>query len=49
MQHISRYGKDEKYGNKALYSCIGINSEGKREILPYKLCDSETEMEWELI
>ena len=27
--------------------CIGIDNEGKREILSCKLCDSETEMEWE--
>ena len=39
--------EDGKYGNKALYVCIGIDSEGKMEILSYKLCDSETEMEWE--
>ena len=39
--------EDGKYGNKALYVCIGIDSEGKREILSCKLCDSETEMEWE--
>ena len=35
------------YGNKALYVCIGIDSDGRREILSCKLCDSETEMEWE--
>ena len=28
-------------------SRIGIDSEGRREILSCKLCDSETEMEWE--
>ena len=39
--------EDGKYRNKALYVCIGIDSEGKREILSCKLCDSETEMEWE--
>ena len=33
------------YGNGALYVCIGIDSEGRREILSCKLCDSETEME----
>ena len=36
-----------RYGNKALYVCIGIDSDGRREILSCKLCDSETEMEWE--
>jgi putative transposase len=35
------------YGNRALYVCIGIDSEERREILSCKLCDSETEMEWE--
>ena len=36
-----------KYGNKALYVCIGINSEGRREILSSRLYDSESEVEWE--
>lgn len=39
--------EDGKYRNKALYVCIAIDSEGRREILSCKLCDSETEMEWE--
>ena len=39
--------EDGRYGNRALYVCIGIDSEGRREILSCKLCDSETEMEWE--
>ncbi|SIM61696.1 IS256 family transposase [Cuniculiplasma divulgatum] len=39
--------EDGRYSNKALYVCIGINSEGKREILSARLHDSETEMQWE--
>jgi putative transposase len=39
--------EDGKYGNKALYVCIGINPEGRREILSSRLYDSETEVEWE--
>ena len=39
--------EDGKYRNKALYVCIGIDSYGTREILSCKLCDSETEVEWE--
>ncbi len=27
--------------------CIGIYSEGRREILSCKLCESENEIEWE--
>ena len=38
---------DGKYRNKALYVCIGINPEGRREILSARLYDSETEVEWE--
>lgn len=39
---------DGKYRNKALYVCIGINPEGRREILSSaRLYDSETEVEWE--
>ena len=36
-----------KYRSKALYVCIGINPEGRREILSARLYDSETEIEWE--
>ena len=36
-----------KYRSKALYVCIGINPEGRREILSARLHDSETEIEWE--
>jgi putative transposase len=36
-----------KYCNKSLYICIGINSEGRREILSAKLYDSENTVEWE--
>ena len=39
--------EDGKYRNKALYVCIGINSEGRREILSARNYDSETEVEWE--
>lgn len=39
--------EDEKYSNKALYVCIGINSEVRREILSARNYDSETEVEWE--
>lgn len=39
--------EDGRYGNKALYVCIGINSEGRREILSARLYDSETEVQWE--
>ena len=40
--------RDEgRYGNKALYVCIGINPEGRREILSSRLYNSETEVEWE--
>ena len=38
---------DGKYRNKALYVCIGINPEGRREILSARPYDSETEVEWE--
>ena len=36
-----------KYRSRALYVCIGINPEGRREILSARLYDSETEIEWE--
>ena len=39
--------EDGKYRNKALYVCIGVNTEGRREILSARLYDSETEVEWE--
>ena len=39
--------EDGTYGNKALYVCIGINPEGRREILSAHLYDSETEIQWE--
>ena len=39
--------EDGKYRNRALYVCIGINPEGRREILSARLYDSETEVEWE--
>ncbi|WP_363319990.1 transposase [Ferroplasma sp.] len=39
--------EDGRYGNKALYVCIGIDSEGRREILSAHLYDSETEVGWE--
>ncbi|MHB1492137.1 MAG: IS256 family transposase [Thermoplasmataceae archaeon] len=39
--------EDGKYRNKALYVCIGVNTEGRREILSSRLYDSETEVEWE--
>ena len=39
--------EDGRYGNRALYVCTGIDSEGKREILSSRLYDSETEVEWE--
>jgi putative transposase len=39
--------EEGKYRNKALYVCIGVDLDGRREILACKLCDSETEVEWE--
>ncbi|MHB1810963.1 MAG: IS256 family transposase [Thermoplasmataceae archaeon] len=39
--------EDGTYRNKALYVCIGINSDGRREILSAYLYDSETEIQWE--
>ena len=39
--------EDGAYGNRALYVCIGINPEGRREILSARLYDSETEIQWE--
>ncbi len=39
--------EDGRYGNKALYVCIGIDNEGKGKILSCKLCDSEMEKKWE--
>ncbi len=39
--------EDSKYRNKALYVCIGIDDEGKREIISAKIYDSESEIEWE--
>lgn len=39
--------EDGRYRNKALYVSIGINGEGRREILSAKLYDSETEVKWE--
>ncbi len=39
--------EDGRYRNKALYMCIGINPDGRREILSARLYDSETEVEWE--
>ena len=36
-----------KYRSRALYVCIGINPEGRREILSARLYDSETDIEWE--
>ena len=35
-------GDEEKYRGKALYVCIGIDNEGKIEILSSKLYDPET-------
>ena len=37
-----------RYRNKAIYICVGINSDGYREILGARIYDSETEIEWEL-
>ena len=37
-----------RYRNKAIYVCVGINSDGYREILGSRIYDSETEIEWEL-
>ena len=37
-----------RYMNKAIYICVGINSDGYREILGSRIYDSETEIEWEL-
>jgi len=37
-----------RYRNKAIYICVGINSDGYREILGSRIYDSETEIEWEL-
>ena len=37
-----------RYGNKAIYICVGINREGYREILGARIYNSETEIEWEL-
>ncbi len=34
--------EDGRYRNRALYACIGINSDGKREILSARPYDSET-------
>jgi len=39
--------EEGRYRNKALYVCIGVNNEGRREILSAKLYDSETEVGWE--
>jgi len=39
--------EDGAYGKKALYVYIGINPEGRREILSARLHDSETEIQWE--
>lgn len=39
--------EEGRYRNKDLYLCIGVNSEGRREILSSRLYDSETEVEWE--
>ena len=36
-----------KYRNKTLYVGIGINPDGRREILAVKLYDSESDVEWE--
>jgi len=36
-----------KYGSKALYVCLGINSERRREILSSRLYDSGSEVERE--
>ena len=40
--------KNGRYRNKAIYICVGINSDGYREILGARIYDSETEIEWEL-
>ncbi len=40
--------EDGRCRNKALYICIGINSEGKREILSSRLYDSESTVNWGL-
>ncbi|MGE9811202.1 IS256-like element ISFac7 family transposase, partial [Ferroplasma acidiphilum] len=37
-----------RYRNKAIYICVGINSDGYREVLGARIYDSETEIEWEL-
>ena len=37
-----------RYRNKAIYICVGINSEGYREVLGARIYDSETEIQWEL-
>ncbi len=36
--------EEGKYRTKTLYVCTGIDSDGRREILSCKLCDSETEI-----
>ena len=39
---------NRRYRNKAIYICVGINSERYREILGARIYDSETEIQWEL-
>lgn len=42
-----RVREDGIYRNKSIYVCIGINSEGRREIVSSKVYDSETGVQWE--
>lgn len=40
-----KFGEYGRYRNKALYVCIGINPEGRSEILSSRLYDSESTVE----
>jgi transposase-like protein len=39
--------EEGSYSSKAMYICIGVNSNGKREMLSAKVYDAETEISWE--
>ena len=45
--HILQDQRGWKIWEQALYEYNGIDDEGKMGILSCKLCDSETEIEWE--
>ncbi len=46
--YLGKLRNNVRYMNKGVYICVGINSDGHREILGARIYDSETEIQWEL-